>query len=148
MWKGIWTVVVSFFSMPLKLLKQTKRQLIEIGKEASFDLAQTDVPFLTWLGVAGKMGVCLIYLLGLVATLLFAVANLSHLRYALRYFNLFVFIGGIGGFVLMLVLGFLLTTLVTWILSVQLELILLVVTIANNVKQFVSISAQNDDVNE
>jgi hypothetical protein len=53
--KGFFILVLSFFMKPLRTLRMTAKHLREIGAKSALEVENTNVPHLTWLGVAGNV---------------------------------------------------------------------------------------------
>lgn len=125
--KGFFILIASFFMMPVKTLKLTAQQLRELGGKGSLDTDATEIPHLTWLGVAGhffaSFVVVLIIIVGVAKGLLSLKAFEDSAKEA------------IGGLILSPILGVIAAIAANWLIMIWLELLLLLVNIANDIKK-------------
>jgi len=124
---GFFLLLASFFTMPLKTLQLTALQLREIGGKGKLDIAATEIPHLTWLGVAGHLLASMAVILILVIGVFKGVSSLTHLKYSAGT--------AIGGLFLYTIGGIFLAIIADWLIMIFLELLLLWVGIANDIKK-------------
>lgn len=124
--KGFIVLLASYFTMPIKTLRLTARQLRELGAVGSFDVGTTSVPHLSWLRVAGNVVVSVIIVLILLYGLYEGVASMGQLKYSAT-----AAIGGIIGKPLLAILA---AVAADWLFGFFLELIGLMVDIANDIR--------------
>ncbi len=125
--KGFLILLVSYFTMPLKTLKITLRQLRELGGKGSLEVKDTDIPHLTWLGIAGHFVASVVIILIFIISVLAGLKSLGKLKYSAT--------DAIGGLILYPIGGIILAILADWFIMVGLEIILLWVSITNDIKK-------------
>lgn len=125
--KGFFILLLSFFTMPLKTLKMTIQQLKELGEKGSLDVKETEIPHLTWLGIAGNFVASLVIVLIVVSGVVTGLWSLRHLDYEVEkaFFGLIIYpIGGVF-----------FAILANWAIMLWLEILLLLVYISNDIKK-------------
>lgn len=125
--KGFFILIVSFFTMPIKTLKITLAQLREIGSKGKLDVESTEIPHLTWLGVAGHFLASIAIILIITASILMGLGSLLDLKDS--------FFKAILGLIFKPIGGVFLAIIADWIIMFSLELILLWVGIANDIRK-------------
>jgi hypothetical protein len=124
--KGLFVLVVSFFTMPLKTLRLTVHQLREVGAAGTLGLGTTRLPHLTWLRVAGNFILSVIIVVILLIGLYQGVMSLKQLKYSAT--------AAIGGFVWKPIAALFVAVLADWIIGFVLELLGILEEIANDVR--------------
>ncbi|MBT9168898.1 MAG: hypothetical protein DDT19_02249 [Syntrophomonadaceae bacterium] len=127
---GFLILLASFFTMPLKTLKRTLQQLRELGGKGKLEAKDTDIPHLTWLGIAGNFVASLAVAVILAVSAVKALSSLQGIKYSVS--------SAIGGFLLNLIGGVLAAIAADWIVMVWIEILTLMVIITNNVKKIAS----------
>lgn len=125
--KGFLILLVSYFTMPVKTLKITIRQLKELGAKGSLEVEETEIPHLTWLGIAGHFVASLVIVLIVVAGVVMGLLSLKALDYSAKE--------AFKGLIMNPIYGVLIAIAANWFIMVWLELLLLVVNITNNIKK-------------
>lgn len=125
--KGFIILLMSFFTMPLKTLKITLHQLRELGGKGSLEVEDTEIPHLTWLGIAGHFVASFVIILLVIGGVVVGLFSLKALDYSVKT--------AIGGLVMSPIIGVFLAIAANWLLMVWLELLLLMVNIANNINK-------------
>ncbi|MEW5804967.1 MAG: zinc ribbon domain-containing protein [bacterium] len=124
---GFFLLLASFFTMPLKTLKITAVQLREIGGKGKLKVEATEVPHLTWLGVAGHLLASIAVILIVVIGVIRGLSSLKHLKYSAS--------DAIGGLLINSIGGAFIAIFADWVIMISLELLLLWVSIANDIKK-------------
>jgi hypothetical protein len=125
--KGFLVLLISFFTMPLKTLKMTIQQLKELGEKGRLDIKETDIPHLTWLGIAGNFVASLVIVLIVTAGVIKGLLSLGDLDHAVEKALFWLIINPIG--------GVLFAILANWIIMLWLEILLLLVYISKDIKK-------------
>ncbi len=125
--KGFLILLISFFTMPLKTLKITLYQLRELGAKGSLDIQETEIPHLTWLKVASHFITSSVVILIVIGGIISGIMSLEKLRYSITE--------AIVGFIFYPIMGVVIAILVDWLVMISLELIMLSVSITNDVKK-------------
>jgi len=124
---GFFLLLASFFTMPLKTMQITAVQLREIGGKGKLDVESTEIPHLTWLGIAGHLIASIAVILIVVIGVIKGISSLTHLRYSAG--------DAIGGLLVNTIGGLFLAIIADWLIMISLELLLLWVGIANDIKR-------------
>lgn len=124
---GFFLLLASFFTMPLKTLQITALQLREIGGKGKLDIKATEIPHLTWLGIAGHLLASIVVILIVAIGLIKGLASLKHLKYSAG--------DALGGLIVNTIGGVFLAIIADWVIMISLELLLLWVGIANDIKK-------------
>jgi hypothetical protein len=114
---GFLILLLSWFTMPFKTLKVTAAQLKEVGGKGKLDVAHTEIPHLTWLGVAGRV----------VASIVVIVVIIGGIITGLTQGGIAIIAAPVGGFLLAMALD--------WLIMIFIEMISLLASIANDVKK-------------
>lgn len=125
--KGFFLLLLSFFTMPINTLKITAILLKEIGNEGKFDIRATEIPHLTWLSIAGR------FLASIIVVSIFTIGVLKGLM-SLRHLHQSVG-DAIGGLLVSIIGGVFFAIIANWVIMISLELLLLWVGIANDIKR-------------
>lgn len=131
---GLLILVTSFFLMPLKTLKITRQQLRELSERGDPGIRDTEVPHLTWLGIAGHFVASLAIILLIIAGIVKGLLSLQHMEYSYRYFN-YSTKDALWGLLVNSIGGVFAAIAANWVIMIWLELMLLLVNIANNIKK-------------
>jgi predicted nucleic acid-binding Zn ribbon protein len=124
---GFFLLLASFFTMPIKTLKITVIQLREIGSKGKLDTEATEIPHLTWLGIAGHLLASITVILIVIIGVFRGFASLEYLRYSVS--------DALGGLLVNIIGGVFLAIIADWLIMIVLELLLLWVGIANGIKK-------------
>jgi len=123
--KGFFLLLLFFFTMPLKTLKLTLKDLREVGGNKKLDIESTEMPHLTWLSIAGhvivSIVICLIILVGIYQ--------------GFKWFDKDYFIDSLGRCIGYILAGFVGAIIANWVLMIFLELLTISIGIANNIKK-------------
>jgi hypothetical protein len=125
--KGFFLLIVSFFTMPIKTLKITVAQLREIGGKGKLDIETTEIPHLTWLGVAGNFVASICIVLFIVAGIIRGLNAIFDPGYSTSESILWLFLNPIGGVFSAIIID--------WLIMFWLEILTLWVGIANDIKK-------------
>jgi hypothetical protein len=124
---GFLLLVGSFFYMPVKTLTITLQQLKALGAKGKIDVNETDLPHLTWLGMAGNflasVAITLIIAVGVVKGLM----SIGDFRYSASDAVLKVI-----GYP---ILGVFVAIFTDWVIMIWIELLSSLMYISNNVKK-------------
>ena len=130
MFKGLLIVIVSFFTLPIRFIRQTFEALAQIGAQGSVTpTGEERIPFLNWLLASGRVVLLLIGALQIVITP-FLSGWQSRGFFGTSEFSFSSFLGGI-------VLGAIWAFLTIWWGAVLLELLSLAILLVNNTRDTV-----------
>ncbi|RMF95271.1 MAG: zinc ribbon domain-containing protein [Candidatus Schekmanbacteria bacterium] len=125
--KGFFGLLFSFISMPIKTLKLTVNELKELGNQGKLDVDSTNIPHLTWLGIAGRMIISII----IIGTVIFGFASgINYLTQIRRSMG-----NAIGGLIGSIIGGLFLAIFLDWLFSLSLEMMQIFVNISNDIKK-------------
>mgnify|MGYP001559294102 CR=1 FL=1 len=125
--KGFLILLVSYFTMPLKTLKITLQQLRSLGMKGSLEVKNTEIPHLTWIGIAGHFVASFVIILIILGSVIAGLKSLEKLKYS----AVDAFVGLIG----YPIGGILVAIFADWFIMVGLEILLLWVSITNDIKK-------------
>jgi hypothetical protein len=135
--KGFFILIAAYFTMPIKTIRLTFSELRDVGSGEKFDLEATELPHLTWMTVAGHLVTTMV---------LFIITFLTTIYTLKNFYNIFnpssSFFGAADSlstriitFLGTPITGALLAVAANWILMMSLELLTILIGIANNVKK-------------
>jgi hypothetical protein len=135
---GLWLLIISFFRMPIVIWNGTRTQLETLAKEDQFNLDTTASPCMTWIAYSGKPFITVLNVI------IFAVGVASGI------YNLYCgIIGSITlstGVILLIaypIAGYLGAVLMTWILGYWIELLMLGISVANDINALRKLDTSN-----
>lgn len=138
---GFLVVLQAFFLQPLELFQALGKELEQIGNTGKIAKDTTDFPFLTWLGIVGKIMILFVYLgiifmgiAGFLAGIFGAFRNSIFSSYCA------------GGGIIAPILAFLTATALSWVMAISLELFLLLLNIADNSKKIALLLADQPKI--
>jgi hypothetical protein len=105
----------------------TIQQLKELGEKGRLDIEETDIPHLTWLGIAGNFVASLVIVLIVAAGVVIGLLSLGDLDHSVEKALFWLIISPIG--------GVLFAILANWIIMLWLEILLLLVYISKDIKK-------------
>ena len=128
--KGVFVLIVSFFTMPARTVRIAGRMLRDVGARGAFDTESSDVPHLTWLQTSGVVLTVLAMIGSALFALGMAVSALSDIGDDAA--------SALGSFVLYLVGGALGVVAVNWVMMWGIEILGLAINNSNNLKKIAS----------
>lgn len=132
---GILVLIGSFFTLPVRWIKETGSRLAEIGERRSVVVEQTeDVPLLSWLLVCGRMVIALAAILVYPAIIIIAIVA------AISDDN------GAGGIIVAILFGWIPAILLLWVLGVWLELVSLGILTVQLLRQAVLAVQESNEI--
>lgn len=114
---GFLILLLSYFTMPFKTLKLSIAQLKEVGAKGKFDVASTEIPHLTWMGVAGCVLGSMLVVVVIVVSIVMGLGQ-----------------GGVAIIVSPLI-GFIVAITLDWSIMIWIEIIMLLASITNDVRK-------------
>lgn len=128
---GILVLIGSFFTLPVRWIKETGSRLAEIGERRSVVVEQTeDVPLLSWLLVCGRMVIAVAAILVYVAIIVVAISDDDRA----------------GGIILAVLFGWIPAILLLWVGGVSLELMSLRILTVQLLRQGVMASQESNEI--
>ena len=124
--KGFLILIGSWFTMPLKTMKQTAAQLREIGSKGAFDVS-SELPHLNWMRVAGGVLACAAVFGVIIYCLIQAFRSLGEMSYSVQ--------DGLTDFIKYLIMGGLGAVVADWVTMYLVELIALWLSMASSLKK-------------
>jgi hypothetical protein len=105
----------------------TIQQLKELGEKGRLDIEETEIPHLTWLGIAGNFVASLVIVLIVAAGVVKGLLSLKDLDFSVEKALFWLIVNPIG--------GVLFAILANWVIMLWLEILFLLVYISNNIKK-------------
>ena len=132
---GVLVLIGSFFTLPVRWIRQTGSTLAEIGERRSVVVEESeDVPLLNWLVVCGRLVIAvaaiLVYLAIIIAAISAAISDDN----------------GAAGIILAVLFGWIPSILLLWFLGVWLELVSLGILTVQLLRQAVLASQESNEI--
>lgn len=124
--KGIFVLIVSFITMPLKTLRLTVQQLRELGGAGVLGLGDTTLPHLSWLRVANNFVASVVIVTILAVGIFQGLWSLGDLKYSAK--------DAIAGLIWKPVAALLVAVVADWIIGIVMELLGILIVISNDVR--------------
>lgn len=121
MFAGLLEIITSFFKMPFHALTDTKKLVLDIGGRGEIALEEGSNPHLLWINAAGRVIISVAFIVLLVIAALSAIYSL--------------FTVGLVEFLVAAIGGFLVAIFVSWFSFLGLELMMLQVNMAGDIRR-------------